>query len=68
MRTSNIDYTKLVRDTKETQITLTFEVVSPDKYYIRLEGFGDFNHHLIEDSMIILNELAEKKGIGHKLI
>jgi hypothetical protein len=67
MRKSNIDYTRLVRDTEETQLTITLEDVSPDKYYIRLEGFGDFTHHLIEDAMIILNELAEKKGIGHKL-
>ena len=72
-------YNQIHRKTKETEVNLEFEQVAPEngegnapknnvRYVLNLQVKGDFAHHTIEDAMIALNELAEIKGIGHKLI
>jgi len=75
-------YNQISRKTKETEVNLEFEQVAPldgndntniDKYgtniryILNIQVKGDFVHHVIEDAMIALNELAKNKGVGHHL-
>ena len=62
------DSCKIERNTKETDISLNyFYDDSIDGYRIKIEGIGDFEHHLIEDIMLVINKLAELKGINHQI-
>ena len=51
------------RETKEVSLKC---VIGDDGKSISLTGFGDFEHHLVEDSAILLKKIAEVKcGSGH---
>lgn len=65
--------TVIKRKTKETEVDLEYENVGPSQpgniaVILTLRVKGDFSHHVIEDAMVVLNEIAEKKGIGHRLV
>ena len=55
----------IIRKTNEVNIGLTFK--QGEKVHIWIVGHGDLDHHLIEDTMRVLNKLTELKGISHKL-
>lgn len=59
----------LRRKTNEVKLVLAFEY-EPIKgnCKIALYGDGDLSHHLIEDSMRLLNNLAKKMGIQHEVL
>ncbi len=56
---------EIKRKTLETDITLEF---SNQETTVLIKGTGDLTHHLIEDAMLVLNKLAELKGVSHKII
>ncbi len=71
----NIDKISWVldRETKETHVVIEYEHVGESRpggrgIIITMRVKGDFAHHAVEDAMIGLNELAEAKGIGHRMI
>lgn len=65
--------TTIRRKTRETEVKLEYENVGPEgpgkiAVVLILEVKGDFSHHVIEDAMIALNDLAERKGCGHRIV
>lgn len=63
----------IVRRSRETYVEIDYDHVAPESpgtvaVVIKILAKGDFSHHVIEDAMISLNELAEQKGIRHRLI
>lgn len=65
--------TSISRNSKETVIELDYDHVAPStpgkhNVVLNIKARGDFSHHLIEDTMAVLNKLAELKGCGHKLV
>jgi imidazoleglycerol phosphate dehydratase HisB len=55
------------RKTKEVDITVTLNRTIIDRNIIKVEGVGDLSHHLVEDTAILLNKIAEKI-CGHKVV
>lgn len=60
------EYITVDRKTKETEIFCSLRK-QDKKMNLFISGLGDLDHHLIEDAMLVLNKLAEIKGVNHKL-
>jgi exoribonuclease R len=58
--------TKIYRTTKETDVSVIYDNIN-NKVHINVIGNGDLEHHLIEDCMLVINKLAELKGINHRI-
>jgi imidazoleglycerol phosphate dehydratase HisB len=58
--------TKIYRTTNETDISVVYDNVN-NKIHINVIGNGDLEHHLIEDCMLVINKLAELKGVEHRI-
>ena len=73
MMKNNKINTTIHRKTRETEIRLEYENVGPESpgkvsIVINVHARGDFAHHVIEDLMRAINELAEMKGVSHKIV
>jgi imidazoleglycerol phosphate dehydratase HisB len=51
-----------VRKTNEVSIKVIIEMKPTGGSVITLSGHGDCEHHLVEDTAILLNKIAEEKG------
>lgn len=60
-----VDENTATRETRE--VTLRCEIHDlGGRWAIKLTGFGDLEHHIVEDSAILLKKMAEVKcGGGH---
>ena len=59
----------LKREDNEIKLTLAYEYEPiKGRCRIALIGNGDLNHHLVEGAMRLINDLAQKLGISHKIL
>ena len=55
-----VDENTATRHTKEVSIKCIVEKCEAGGYNLLLSGHGDFEHHLVEDTCILLKKVSEK--------